>query len=188
MSKETKFRVIFCLCIFVFSFLWPSARAIAQDRASADPTIPVELTPADPEIRALLAYESCKPNGAAWTEKLENALQMANSRGLVGDRALIEASLASAVFVQGNAEQALLLFQKALQDSIDAKRQVLEADILISLSSEAQMKGDASERPILSIGHSPWPRRVETSTEKQERLASWENLNSKAEKITKPQV
>ena len=98
--------------------------------------------PADAEIRALLAFETCKPNGAVWTEKLEKALQMANSRGLVGDRAVLEASLASAVFVQGNAEQAVLLFQKALQDSIDAKRQVLQADILISLSSEAQMKGN----------------------------------------------
>ncbi len=142
MGKETQFRAIFCLCLFVSSFLCHSAPALAQDRASADPTIPAELTPADPEIRALLAFESCKPNGAAWTEKLEKALEMANSRGLVGDRALLEASLASAVFVQGNTEQAFLLFQKALQDSIDAKRQVLQADILISLSSEAQMKGN----------------------------------------------
>ncbi|MGC2357163.1 MAG: tetratricopeptide repeat protein, partial [Candidatus Acidiferrum sp.] len=142
MGKETQFRAIFCLCLFVSSFLCHSAPALAQDRASADPTIPAELTPADPEIQALLAFESCKPNGAAWTEKLEKALEMANSRGLVGDRALLEASLASAVFVQGNTEQAFLLFQKALQDSIDAKRQVLQADILISLSSEAQMKGN----------------------------------------------
>jgi tetratricopeptide (TPR) repeat protein len=142
MGKETQFRPIFCLCLFVSSFLCHSAPALAQDRASADPTIPAELTPADPEIQTLLAFESCKPNGAAWTEKLEKALEMANSRGLVGDRALLEASLASAVFVQGNTEQAFLLFQKALQDSIDAKRQVLQADILISLSSEAQMKGN----------------------------------------------
>jgi tetratricopeptide (TPR) repeat protein len=89
-----------------------------------------------------LADKSCKPNGAAWTEKLEKALQIANSRGLVGDQALLEASLASAYIVQGNTGQAFLLFQKALQDSIDAKRQVLQADILVSISSEAQMKGN----------------------------------------------
>ena len=35
-----------------------------------------------------------------------------------------------------------LLFQKALQDSIGSKRPVLQADILVSLSSEAQMKGN----------------------------------------------
>ncbi len=142
MGKEAQFRAIFCLCLFVSSLLCRSAPALAQDRASADPTIPAELMPADPEIRALLAFETCKPNGAVWTEKLEKALQMANSRGLVGDRAVLEASLASAVFVQGNAGQAVLLFQKALQDSMDAKRQILQADILISLSSEAQMKGN----------------------------------------------
>jgi CHAT domain-containing protein/tetratricopeptide (TPR) repeat protein len=142
MGKRTQFRPVFCICLFASSFLFRSAPVFAQDSASLDPTIPSELTPAEPEIRALLAFQSCKPNGPVWTEKLEKALQIAESRGLVGDRALLEASLASAVFVQGNAEQALLLLQKALQDSIDAKRQVLEADILVSLSSEAQMKGN----------------------------------------------
>lgn len=142
MGKETHFRAIFCLCLFVSSLLCRVNPVLAQDQATADPTIPPELTPADPEIRALLAFESCKPNGDAWTDMLEKALELANQRGLVGDRALLEASVASADFVQGNAEQAFLLFQKALQDSIDAKRQVLQADILISLSSEAQMKGN----------------------------------------------
>jgi tetratricopeptide (TPR) repeat protein len=144
MGKETQLRAILFLCLFVSSLFFQPAPALAQDRASADPTIPAELTPSDPEIRALLglADKSCKPNGAAWTEKLEKALQMANSRGLVGDRALLEASLASAYIVQGNTEQAFLLFQKALQDSIDVKRQVLQADILVSISSEAQMKGN----------------------------------------------
>ena len=47
--------------------------------------------------------------------------------------------------MQGNTEQAFLLFQKALQDSIDSKRPVLQADILVSLSSKAQMKGNTQE-------------------------------------------
>jgi CHAT domain-containing protein len=145
MGKETQFRAIFCLCLFATSLLCRVTPVLAQDRASVDPTIPAELSPADPEIRALLAFDSCKPNGAAWVERLEKAVQIANARELTGDRAVLEASLASAVFVQGNAEQALLLFQKALQDSIDAKRQVLQADILISLSSGAQMKGNTEE-------------------------------------------
>jgi len=143
MGKATQLRAILFLCLFVSSLFFDPAPALAQDRTTADPT-PAELTPEDPEIRALLGLDdkSCKPNGIAWTEKLEKALQMANSRGLVGDRGLLEASLASAYIVQGNTERAFLLFQKALQDSIDAKRQVLQADILVSISSEAQMKGN----------------------------------------------
>ena len=145
MGKETQFRAIFCVCLFATSLLCRVAPVLAQGRAGGDPTIPAELSPANPEIRALLAFDSCKPNGASWVERLEKAVQIANARELTGDLAVLEASLASAVFVQGNAEQALLLFQKALQDSIDAKRQVLQADILISLSSGAQMKGNTEE-------------------------------------------
>jgi tetratricopeptide (TPR) repeat protein len=146
MDEETQPWAILLLCLIACSLFVVPSLASAQTR-NADPTIPAELTPGDPEIRALLGFDdkSCKPNDNARTEKLQRALQMANTRGLVSDRAVVEASLASSMIVQGNTEQAFLLFQKALQDSINAKRQILQADILISLSSESQMKGDSQE-------------------------------------------
>jgi len=58
------------------------------------------------------------------------------------DRALAETELASALVGEGKLEMAFVAFQKALQDSIDTKNEVLEADILLSLASEAQMKGN----------------------------------------------
>ena len=129
MRKETHLPTILFLCLSASSLCFFPLSVKAQDRGGADPTTPSELTPGDPEIRKLLGLgdKSCKaPNGNAWNEKLQKALEMANSRGLVGDRALVEASLASAMIVQGKAEQAFLLYQKALQDSIESKRQILE--------------------------------------------------------------
>src|SRR5882762_5903028 len=124
MGENKHLPAILLLCFIASSVSFLSSTAEAQARKSADPTIPTELTPGDPEIRTLLGIDekSCKvANLNGWTEKLQKAVQMADSRGLVGDRALLEASLASALIVQGEAEQAFLLFQKALQDSIDAK-------------------------------------------------------------------
>jgi hypothetical protein len=103
-------------------------------------TLPAELTPADPEIRLMLGVDDtpCKaPNVNERVETLRKAMEIAEARGLIGDRAVIEEALASTRLAQGNAEEAFLLFQKALQDSIDARRPILQADILISLTSES---------------------------------------------------
>ena len=75
-------------------------------------------------------------------ESVQKALEIADSRGLTRDRAITEATLASALVGEGKIQLAFVAFQKALQDSIDSKNEVLEADILISLASEAQMKGN----------------------------------------------
>lgn len=106
---------------------------------------PPELQATDPEIRTLLdeTRSTCdQSNLGDMIERVQKALRMADSRGLVGDRALAEATLASAYIGQAEVELAFTTFQKALQDAIDSKNKVLEADILVSLSSEAQMKGN----------------------------------------------
>lgn len=129
--------VIFSLCFAVF--------ANAQTRDTADPSIPAELTPTDPDIRELLhlGSNSCKAsNSGAWAEQLQKSLQMAESRGLVGDRAVLEAYAANASMGDLSSAQAFVLLRKALQDSMDAKREILEADVLVSLSVEEQMKGN----------------------------------------------
>jgi len=144
MRKRDQLLAVLFPCLWASWLFLSPAPAKAQDRNTTDPTIPAEMTPSDPDIRTLLGIDnqSCKPNDSAWTEKLQKALEMADARGLIGDKALLEASLASAVLVQGNADQSFLLYRKALEDSIAANRQILRADILISLSSESQMKGD----------------------------------------------
>jgi len=104
---------------------------------------PPELLASDSEIRGLLAEpETCLQPMSDRVDKFQEALKLAESRGLLRDRALVQANLASAYIGLAQIELAFSTFQKALQDSIDSKNGVLEADILISLASEAQMRGD----------------------------------------------
>jgi CHAT domain-containing protein len=114
-----------------------------------DPSIPTDLSPTDPEIRSLLNIFDSSCRAAKLTanmEHLQKALEIADRRGLIGDRAVIEVSIASAnILGQGEVEQGFLLLQKALQDSIDAKREILETDILISLAAQMQMKGNIEQ-------------------------------------------
>jgi CHAT domain-containing protein/tetratricopeptide (TPR) repeat protein len=130
--------------LYVFLFCLPAVAA-SQNTGSGSRAIPPELTAADPELRALLNDEniSCKslsPNETV--ERIQKALEIADKRGLVRDRAIVETVLGSALIGEGKFDLAFLAFQKALQDSIDIKNEVLEADILLSLASEAQIKGN----------------------------------------------
>jgi CHAT domain-containing protein len=103
------------------------------------------LEAVDPEIRQLLdeTRSNCDQFNINDTiERVQRALKIADSRGLIGDRALAEATLASAYIGQAKFEFAFSTFQRALQDAIDSKNGVLEADILTSLASEAQLKGN----------------------------------------------
>ena len=78
-------------------------------------------------------------------ERLQQALKIADTEGLIRDRALLEANLASARVSQAKLELAFTTFQRALQDAIDSNNRVLEADILIALASQAQLKGNNQE-------------------------------------------
>ena len=141
---QSSARPAVCL-LFFFLLCLPLSAGSQNNAPSPNPAIPAELTATDPEIRALLNYgnSSCKSLDAdKWMQNIQRALQIADSRGLVGDRAIAGATLASVLVSEGKIEMAFLAFQRALQDSIDAKNEVLEADILISLASEAEMKGN----------------------------------------------
>ena len=133
------------VCLVAFLSVCIPAVVNPQDKAAKERSIPVELTAQDADIRALLNYENrpCKPDASQeWAESIQKAWQLADDRGLIGDRAIAEATFASFLIGQGKFEGAFVAFQKALQDSIDVKNAVLEADILLSLAFEAQMKGN----------------------------------------------
>jgi CHAT domain-containing protein/tetratricopeptide (TPR) repeat protein len=86
---------------------------------------------------------SCKAlNPGDLRASIDKALTIAESRGLIRDRALVEATLGSLLIGDGKIEMAFLSFEKALQDSIDSQNEIAEADILISLASEAELKGN----------------------------------------------
>jgi CHAT domain-containing protein len=146
MSRSARFAEllvnVFCsilLCLFAPTVAAP------QETSQSSSGQPAEFEAVDPEIRILLdeARAVCGPFDVNdRIERAQKALQIADSRGLINDRALARAILASAYIGQGEIELAFTTFRDALQDAIDSKNQVLEADILISLAAEAQVKGN----------------------------------------------
>jgi CHAT domain-containing protein/tetratricopeptide (TPR) repeat protein len=122
--------------------------AVVNPQSPPPTTVIPELTATDPDIRALLSPVdgSCKQqNPDESLDRLKKALRAFDGRGLVGDRALVEAALGSVLTGQGNLEMASLAFQRALEDAKEAKNEVLEADMLIAIASEAQVKGNIKE-------------------------------------------
>lgn len=145
MRRKTPGTFLLALLLWCFfSLLVPTASA--QDEPKSSSWKPPELEALDPEIRSLLdkTPASCDQLSVDDViESVQKALHIADTRGLTRDRGLAEAALASAYIGQAKIELAFTTFQRALQDAIDSKNGVLEADILISLASEAQLKGNA---------------------------------------------
>src|SRR6266705_2474654 len=135
------------LCCLVVSTLFASVVA-SQQKTAGTVTTPTELEYQDPEIRVLLAPNEAgcaQRNMFSAVENAERAIRIADSRRLIHDRALIESALAVALVGQGKIEAAFKTFQQAFQDAIDSRNEVLQADTLISLASQAQMKGNTPE-------------------------------------------
>jgi tetratricopeptide (TPR) repeat protein len=144
--EDCYFRLL-RLCFLVVTTLSASVAASQQKPASAVST-PPELEYQDPEVRALLAPSEAgcaQRNVATALENAERAIRIADNRRLIHDRALIESALAVALVGQGQLDPAFRVFQQALQDAIDSRNEVLQADTLISLASQAQMKGNTPE-------------------------------------------
>ena len=119
-----------------------------QEKSKLDANKPADLVAVDPEIRSLLDESKSNCNQFSVDDRvarLQKALDIANSRGVIRDRAIVETNLAQVYIAQANIELGFATFQKALQDAIDSKNGVLEADILISLASEAQLKGNLQQ-------------------------------------------
>jgi tetratricopeptide (TPR) repeat protein len=133
-------------CLYLFFLVCLPLPAASQNNSlPIERAVPPELTAIDPDIRALLSdeYIPCKSrNPNERIEKIQKALQIANDRGLIRDKAVAEAVMASAFVGEANMETAFLAYEKAFQDSIDSKNEILEADILNALASQAELKGN----------------------------------------------
>src|SRR5258708_801493 len=146
MGRCNKSIVLVVLCVGFCPF--GLSTASAQESANGNYRRPTELEAVDPEIRSLLdrTPATCEQFNIDDTiARVQKALKIADNRGLIGDRALAETTLASAYIGQAEMELAFTTFQKALQDASEAKNVVLEADILTSLASEAQLKGNVPQ-------------------------------------------
>src|SRR5258708_7649507 len=140
-----KVLLILLVCCLLFP-ITPSS--CAQDQPNSLAWIPPELQAIDPEIRSLLDKNNAgcdQLNVNDVIGRAEQAIRIANSRNLVQDRAVAEATLSLGYVFEADFDQAFATLKRALQDAVDSKNQVLEADVLVSLASEAQLKGNTSE-------------------------------------------
>jgi hypothetical protein len=131
------------LVFFSCLVLTPSVIAIAETASTnAQPRyIPPELQVSDPNVRALLdsAKESADlGNDGEYLSSLQKALEASVQQKSVGDKAIIEANLGSYYFAQGKLEDARSEWVKSLSDGIAVSNLVLQADVLVALSSLQQ--------------------------------------------------
>jgi len=105
----------------------------------------VELQATDPEIRALLEEARSSVDIGNYDvafSKAKTALDLAETKRLVGDKALAEQLVAIGYFGSGKVEDSLKLYRASLQDAIDSSNLVLQADVLVALSTSPQSQGN----------------------------------------------
>jgi tetratricopeptide (TPR) repeat protein len=140
MINLRRFRVvprIVCLLLII-----ASAWSFGQQTAEAPQDyVPPELQAFDPEVKAYLdSAEKSDQEGnyAESFQQLQKALDLCTRKGLVADRALTEAKLGVALFVQGKLDDAKQQWVRSLSDSVSTSNLVLQADVLVAISIMAE--------------------------------------------------
>jgi len=107
--------------------------------------IPVEFQPADPEIKTLFDEARSATdigNYDVGFSKAKMALDLAEKKGLIGDRALAEEMVAVGYLDLGKMPDSMNLFHASLQDAVDSSNLVLQADVLVALAVEPRIRGN----------------------------------------------
>ena len=128
-----------CACLAL------SLTANSQQEPLPKRYIPPELQASDQEIRQLLSTAASEAEAGQYESALGDskaALELAEKKGLVGDRAIAEEVVAIEYATLGKLDDALRLYRESLQHAIDSSNAVLEADVLVSLSTWPQMQGN----------------------------------------------
>src|ERR1035437_2698734 len=110
--------------------------------------VPPELQASDPEVKSYLDTAeklSREGNYSESLQQLQKASDLCARKGLVTDRALIEAKLGVASFIQGKLDDAKQYWVRSLSDSVSTSNLVLQADVLVAISSMAQAAGNSTE-------------------------------------------
>jgi CHAT domain-containing protein/tetratricopeptide (TPR) repeat protein len=115
--------------------------------ASTQPSeyIPPELQASDPQVKAYVDSAKQAARGGDYAEsmnQLERALAYCAMKGCVADKAIIEDGLAVAYFGRGKLGDAKRLWASALSDGVDASNLVLQADVMVALSTLSQAAGN----------------------------------------------
>jgi len=107
--------------------------------------VPPEMQAGDPQVKSHLDSAKQAIKSGNYTEsmaQLQRALEVCLKKGIVADKAIIEDSLAVAYFRQGDLNSAKKQWINALSDGVDVSNLVLEADVMVALSSLSQAAGN----------------------------------------------
>lgn len=147
MINSRRFDVVARLFFLLLTMIFP-AWILAQQTAGPQDYVPVELQASNPEVKAYLDTAEKLSREGSYSEsfqQLQKALDLCTSKGLVADKPLIEAKLGIASFVQGKLDDAKEYWVRSLSDSQSASNLVLQADVLVAISSMAQAAGNLTE-------------------------------------------
>ena len=133
------------LQVFSFLLVFVSIPSYCQTPPPVNRDIPVELQATDPEIRTLIEEARSSADMGNYDvalSKAKAALDLAETKGLVGDKALAEQLVAIGYFGSGHLEDSFKFYRASSQDAIDSSNLVLQADVLVALSASPQSQGN----------------------------------------------
>jgi CHAT domain-containing protein len=148
MINSRRFDVVARLFFVLLTMIFPTWTWAQQTASTPQDYVPVELQASSPEIKVYLDTAEKLSREGSYSEsfqQLKNALDLCTSKGLVADKPLIEAKLGAASFVQGKLDDAKEYWVHSLSDSQSASNLVLQADVLVAISSMAQSAGNLTE-------------------------------------------
>jgi len=143
MIKLERIRLVLAFVSLLVALASPLSLSGQTEKAPQD-YVPSELQASDPDVKAYLdSVEKLQQDGnyADGFQQLQKALDLCTQKGLLADKALLEAKLAVAYFVQGKLEDANQQFLNSFADSTKTGNLVLQADTLIALTALAQASG-----------------------------------------------
>jgi len=143
MIKLERIRLVLAFVSLLVALASPLSLSGQTEKAPQD-YVPSELQASDPDVKAYLdSVEKLQQDGnyADGFQQLQKALDLCTQKGLFADKALLEAKLAVAYFVQGKLEDANQQFLNSFADSTKTGNLVLQADTLIALTALAQASG-----------------------------------------------
>jgi CHAT domain-containing protein len=122
--------------------------ALAQQSPKANRYVPPELQATDFAVKNDLDSAdglSAQGNYGQVEQTLQKALARCIEKGLIADRAIVEARLAVLYFSKGQLDQARDHFQNSFSDAVSTSNLALQADTLVALASFSQAIGKTTE-------------------------------------------
>ncbi len=131
-----------CLCL-VFCLT-----AYSQQAPVPKPYVPPELQAGDQDVRSLLTSAKSKAEAGEYESAFadsQSALELAEKKGLLGDRAIAEAYVAQGYFASAKLDDSFKYYRASLQHALETSNLVLQADVLVALSALPQLRDNLPE-------------------------------------------